>query len=1204
MEHLGKIKSHLGRLVSEKEKALYELFETLGYNPQYEDFTYKISRWTDPQKVLVDKITLVSTSGEFFVFWVRMKREHLFRTAERTIINKLTSEFPYNLIIFSNLDDTEWDFVNVKLAINKESEDNKESKKRQILRRIRITETDRLHTATERISRIKVPDEPISELQLQKNHDEAFDVEQVTTAFFDTFKVVFDRLKNHLADQTGNAKWAHAYTLQFMNRLIFVYFIQKKRWLANDPEFVDGYWQAYQKSNQPVNTFVSKWLNVLFFEAFNKRFSHPAWMPEKYRSVLQMAPYLNGGLFKEITDLDGIYPVQISDDVFSDVFSFLQSYNFTITEDSPLDIEVAVDPEMIGRIYETMTFVEGDINKAHDNGIVYTPRIEITLMCRLALVRRFINEFGDQYRNQFYRLLFAISEEDKADADQEIANLNLWPQIDQFIRTITIIDPAVGSGSFLVGMLSILTDLSRRANAQLGTHEDDFTIKKRIIGQSLYGVDVMDWAVHVCELRLWLQLVVETDLKPEQLTLEPLLPNLNFKIRCGDSLVQEVGDVNLSHLKLAELSSQLKGKLTRFKGEKLKFYNNESDRQYKSERQIEHAELDIFREILAEQIKSTEYQIKQINLQIQGTGTQVSLLGGEQPEQTSMLKRFYEKQIADLYQTKERLSEAYHQLIDRTDIPFVWEVSFVEIFEGEKKGFDIVIGNPPYVRQELIANPYQKAENFTDEKWRIAKHTYKDKLMRSVYQAFPEFFRFDSDTGHVKRKLDAKNDLYVYFYIHGLSLLNSKGTFSFVTSNSWLDVGYGKDLQEFLLANCPIYLIMDNRVKRTFKSADVNTVICVFGAPINARQKERLKLTTPKFVMAYVPFEQILSSVIFEEIEDRTEIKSCPEYRVVPKAVDELFESGSDPEMVKVKRIDAYIGDKWGGKYLRAPDIYYTILEKGKGKLVRLGDIAEVNEGRPTGANDFFYLPKERAKLFGIENKYLYNGLMKTKGSNKFVITEMDCDRYFLALDISEKDLKESMALKYIEYGERNGINKGKFLSPKKEWWRFKVREIADLLMPCGIGDTFFCAQNNAKAVASNSFTEIRLKEKRCGKNIWIYFNSSVGCLWLELLGRVSLGGGLLKTDPIEYRMVKVLKELSINIKLNAYYREIHSIFEECGFERNKPIRSQFPNPLPDRKALDDIVFDAIGLTQAERNEVYWAVCELVQQRLAKAGSV
>jgi hypothetical protein len=1203
MPFLEKISHHLSSLVVEKEKSLYDLFHTLGYEPQYDDFTYKKSKWTESQRELIDKITLVSTSGEFYVFWVRMKRENIIRTAERTIIHKLTGEFPYNMIIFSNLSDTEWDFVNVKLAVDKVSDENKESRKRQIFRRIRISETERLRTATERISKIKVPEESISELELQKRHDEAFDVEQVTTAFFDQFRVVFERFKSHLVNLTGDSKWAHDYTLRFMNRLIFIYFIQKKRWLGNDPEFVEHYWKTYQKANQPADTFVGKWLKVLFFEAFNKRFSHPAWLPEKYKSVLQMAPYLNGGLFKEIRELDDLYSIQISDDVFADVFNFLQSYNFTITEDSPLEVEVAVDPEMIGKIYETMTFVEGDVNKAHDNGIVYTPRIEITLMCRLALVRRFINEFGEKYRNQFYRILFAISDEEKESADQEIADVNLWPQIDQFVRTLTVIDPAVGSGSFLVGMLGILTDLSRRANAQLGTHEDDFTIKKRIIGQSLYGVDVMDWAVHVCELRLWLQLVVETELKPEQLTFEPLLPNLSFKIRCGDSLVQEVGDLNMSHLKLADLSAPLKGKLTRFKGEKLKFYNNEKDRQYQTECQIERAELEIFREVLREQIQKADAEIRRINLSIQQTGAQTSLLGDEPAIQSDMLKQGYERQLTELNRNRKRLVGAYHELKDKTDIPFVWEVSFVEIFEGDKKGFDIVIGNPPYVRQELIANPRHEAEDFSADEWRTAKRIYKDKLMRSIYLAFPDFFRYNDKTDKVTRKLNAKNDLYVYFYLHGLSLLNPNGTFAFVTSNSWLDVGYGKDLQEFLLANCPIYMIMDNRVKRIFKNADVNAVICIFGAPVG-KHKDKLSQTIPKFVMAYVPFEQMLSPIVFEEIEECSEIKKQKEYRVVPKNIKELFDAGIDMEKAQAKRVDAYTGDKWGGKYLRAPDIYYTILEKGKNKLVRLGDIAEVRRGFTTGANEFFYLTQERINERGIEEEFLKPVIKSPRECKTIQIDPSQLKYKIFMCHKSKRELNGTNALRYIEWGEesekdKNGDELRAFhLRPscvsRQKWWDLGERQKPNYVFPCGIRETYRVFKN------SDVFIDKRLYEIYSkNSNLDQSLNSTLAIFMLEMMSR-NYGGGGGPIDATVYEVSDLLVIEKIKTRPLDVKRVINKISSEIGIH----LQDNKIAPLPDRKALDDIIFDAIGLTQAERNEVYWSVCELVQQRLAKAGSV
>lgn len=187
----------------------------------------------------------------------------------------------------------------------------------------------------------------------------------------------------------------------------------------------------------------------------------------------------------------------------------------------------------------------------------------------------------------------------------------------------------------------------------------------------------------------------------------------------------------------------------------------------------------------------------------------------------------------------------------------------------------------------------------------------------------------------------------------------SKGTFCFITSNSWLDVGYGRDLQEFLLKHSQVKLILDNQAKRSFSRADVNTVIVVLGAADDKHQAGLSKIA--RFVMFKTPFEEVLSPVIFEEIEETKGITNRLEFRCFAKNQRELYEEGleipDERQEEELSRYRAkYTGNKWGGKYLRAPDIFFTVLEKGKGKLVRLGDIAEVRFGIKTGANEFFYL--------------------------------------------------------------------------------------------------------------------------------------------------------------------------------------------------------------------------------------------------------
>nr|WP_028840992.1 class I SAM-dependent DNA methyltransferase [Thermodesulfobacterium hveragerdense] len=188
--------------------------------------------------------------------------------------------------------------------------------------------------------------------------------------------------------------------------------------------------------------------------------------------------------------------------------------------------------------------------------------------------------------------------------------------------------------------------------------------------------------------------------------------------------------------------------------------------------------------------------------------------------------------------------------------------------------------------------------------------------------------------------------------------MNDGGIFCFINSNSWLDVGYGAGLQEFLLKNMrPIYII-DNIAKRSFKQADVNTVIVLIQKPVN-----KLEDYVIKFVAFKKPFEEAISLDVLKEIEIANKpIFDHLLFRFYPKTKKELLEEGveylEETELGLKHSVESlpYIGNKWDGKYLRAPEIYFKILEKGKDKLVKLGDIADVRFGIKTGANEFFYL--------------------------------------------------------------------------------------------------------------------------------------------------------------------------------------------------------------------------------------------------------
>ncbi|MGC9361258.1 MAG: DNA methyltransferase, partial [Anaerolineae bacterium] len=505
-------------------------------------------------------------------------------TAERVLAHRLLQAQPYALLLFSDTDQRYWHVVNVRDLRQRDRGGG--TKLRRVLRRIAIGPDEKLRTAAERIAMLdlaKIAESTIwgqvAPAAIQARHNEAFDVEAVTKQFFIDYVQVFTLLRDHVACFLTSRQDARDFAQQFLNRVMFLYFLQRKGWLGHDANFLARFWKAYQRADTPRDTFVSHWLDVLFFEALNNGFqagrADRQHLPEDIRGALQMAPYLNGGLFAR-NELDRGFAQAngtIDDALMAKVFHAFEHYNFTIAEDTPLDQEVAVDPEMLGHVYESLVNVSEEIDERGEAGIFYTPRIEIDLMCRLALVERLANALGHEHRSLLYEAVFAFDQPEKDAADRHLRQHNLWPALDDILQHLTVCDPACGSGSFLVGMLHVLDDLQRRADHELGRLPRPYERKQRIIQRSLYGVDIKRWAIRVAELRLWLQLVVENDTPLEELQFRPLLPSLDFKLRCGDSLVQQVAGVELGHWVGRDISPSLKGRLIQLQGRKRRYFD-------------------------------------------------------------------------------------------------------------------------------------------------------------------------------------------------------------------------------------------------------------------------------------------------------------------------------------------------------------------------------------------------------------------------------------------------------------------------------------------------------------------------------------------------------------------------------------------------------------------------------------------------------
>ncbi len=1022
---------------------------------------------------------------------------------------------------------------------------------------------------------------------------ETFSLEAVSDQFYREFKPKYDSIAESVQGTTSQAL-KQDFALLFVIRTIFLGFVQKRGWLGNNPRFLQDFWNEYRNSNQPADTFYRQWLEPLFFEALNnppgqKIDGGNVPFSAETQQILQMAPYLNGELFKrkEGVDDQGLW---IPDEQIGDFFDFLFQYNFTVEENELYDEELELNPEFLGIIFERLTNME--------QGAVYTPRVEVDMMCRLALVY-WLTRTTDIDRRDLYHLFFreaGIGQEfDEHQKQGDFSPAEIRTLIDK-LENVTICDPAAGSGAFEVGMLQVLDQILENLYERNNTPADlksrkpsPFERKKAIIERSLYGVEVKRWAVWINHLRLWLTLFVDMPDKYQH-SFKPLLPNLTFKVRTGDSLVQRIGKKTFPVQGHAKLPAAVKRKITELKKQKRDFFYNQN----LDEHLIEQAELEVFRAILDAEIAERQEAIRKLQRPIESNLSFISSVSRSDEQRRAQQQEERKRQIDELQAEIADLEEQKRNL--HTDRPFIWSIEFAEIF-FDRGGFDIIIGNPPYVRQEAITDPLD----------RLSAGEYKNALLEMVRLDFPDYFaksRAHIDQFKKGRRPNGRSDLYTYFYIRSLRLLNPQGVHVFICSNAWLDVGYGAWLQEFFLRQAPLHLVIDNHARRSFARADVNTIITVAAAPQRVPADHVVR-----FVAFKQPFEEVVLSEHLLEITSATELRKTNAFRVFPITAGELLAEGSDDS----SNNGEYVGDKWGGKYLRAPDIFFTILEKGKGKLVRLGDIAEVRRGITTGANDFFYLeplgPGSRPGLLRVRNGAGWEGEIEEEFLKPVIKSPRECRtilihpedlkyRIFMCHK-SKEELKGTKALEYIEWGEEQGYHLRPSCTGRYQWWSLPDVPHAKLHFNYLINDVGRTFVGNC--YASDNFHEIRVSDEYA-----VFLNSVVFMLFQGIVARANFGGGLAKIQTYELQRMQVSNFDNVSLAKKILNAGIQSIFTECGIdpESDVPIAEQEPKPLPDRKTLDDIIFDALGLTEEERKEVYRAVCQLVWERISKARSV
>lgn len=547
---------------------------------------------------------------------------------------------------------------------------------------------------------------------------EAFQLKEVNNKFYQGVSNLYNNLVYHLQSENEIPPVdSKQFSSRLLGRVLFIWFLRKMDLINEDM----GY---FNTSGLSSTEYYESYLKPLFFHTLNT--------PISERNVTiqdEKTPYLNGGLF-DIKDND-FYNQSISfpENYFERLYEHFNEFNFTVDESS-VDYElVAVDPEMLGQIFESLLAShneDDDISERKKTGSFYTPRHIVDYMCKESIRQYLYREINNpKYEKGIDDLI------DMTDAKflerKSSSTLDLWgtntktvvTKIKKALDNLKIIDPAVGSGAFPMGMLQIISKLYERILPV--SKYNGYDVKLNIIEKNIYGVDIQPMATEIARLRAWLAIVVED--YQDNKKVHPL-PNLEFKFVSANSLVELEAQGELW------ADTELENKLSEIRQKYFRATTTNS----KSKWQKEY------------------YDITQ----------QTELFEDKRNEQLKTFDPFNNVSSATFYNS--------------------------EFMFGISEGYDIVIGNPPYI-------PFGKMDN-------------------NIYKELP----YDTYAG--------SGDIYLIFYELGLNLLKINGILCYITSNKWLRAEYGKKLRNYFIQNSNPLILIDLG-ENIFENATVDTNILI-----------------------------------------------------------------------------------------------------------------------------------------------------------------------------------------------------------------------------------------------------------------------------------------------------------------------------------------------------------------------------------------
>lgn len=788
--------------------------QVLQRRKEYKDFVEKIERLGNYKD---------SNNDTIEVFIIKLKKNSSrdrARTMQRNIIANYLENFgKAALVAFYGDDPTDWRFSFVKMVYDliKDKKgiitalpDLTPAKRYSFL----VGQNEPNHTCKSQFIEL-IKEENVDPLLYQIEN--AFSIEKVTKDFFKEYKNLYLDLKESLDEQIEQNEdiWqdfenkqikSPDFAKKLMGQIVFIYFLQKKGWLGvkkgnewgTGPK--DFLRRLYNGKFTHYKNFFNDILEPLFYEALAIKQND-----DYYPSFNCKIPFLNGGLFEPINDYNWKNTrINLDNKIFKEILDTFDLYNFTVKEDEPLEKEVAVDPEMLGKVFENLLEIEDRKSK----GAFYTPREIVHYMCQESLINylktnsdyphedleNFIH-FADFYLDDLIREIidFGRIREDRELGIPKSIRENPF-EINELLMKIKVVDPAVGSGAFPVGMMNEIIKAKSILSLFSGKTLSNYELKLQTIKNCLYGVDIDSSSVDITKLRFWLSLIVD---EGDVTNIDPL-PNLDHKIMCGNSLLEEFKGIKL-------FDDNLLLKIPEDYSEEIKEIQNEIDNLHRELGEIFTGKIQ--NENIKNEIQNKIKKLKRKKKEMQKTGAnQYNQFTLDQEfnkrvkesqlkikELKKLQKQFFKEQDASLKKKyRDKIEKIEWELIEETlkeegneeaiknldeyktnkSKPFfLWKLYFAEVYQRDNPGFDVVIANPPY---GIV---------FDDH----IKKTYEEK--------FESFHR--------------NNDIYIAFYENSLSLLRYNGTLVFITPNTFLNGDYFQKWREILTKRTVITKIHD-----------------------------------------------------------------------------------------------------------------------------------------------------------------------------------------------------------------------------------------------------------------------------------------------------------------------------------------------------------------------------------------------------------